>query len=195
MIYSNDFEDGVGTATIIGSGQIVSDTTPGFGSVFHNAIDGQAIRTNYLVLPKTIFLDLQSAESHELTIAFWVNVGTATDYYYTPLFSTYGNQPIDGANTWPMMVLESRLWAQINCGGWTDLTATENVEGTNLESTTWLDDSLWHYYIAMITDTTVIVMVDGSIQNKWVVSETDGNKASGIFTNGSELDYIALGGN
>lgn len=193
VVYSNDFNSGVGTATIVGNGVVESATIAGYGSVFHNAAGGQGLRSNFLLLPDNVLAS--SAVSKELTIAFWVNKGTAVDYFWTPIFSAYGAAPIGGANTWPMMVLQSRLVAQVNCAGWTDLTGTENVTGANAESTAWLDNAEWHYYTATFTETSVKIYVDGVVKNAWNVSATGGNTVNGLFSNGADLKYICLGGN
>ncbi|MDD3195588.1 MAG: hypothetical protein PHU68_07280, partial [Paludibacter sp.] len=37
LLYFNDFELGLGTATVVGNGVLDVDPTPGFGAVFHNA--------------------------------------------------------------------------------------------------------------------------------------------------------------
>lgn len=203
VLYSNTFDNGVADATIIGNGVIEDAVDAKFGKVFHNAATGQAIRTNYLQLPSTIFSDLQNSGSKELSIAFWVNVGTATNYWFTPLFSAYGAAPISNANTWPMMIFQSRLLAQSNCWGWNDFVAADNALATlnaqsvlvNNETTQWLDDAAWHYYTVTITETKVKVYIDGIVKNEWNCNGTDGHTVSGIFTNGSELDYICLGGN
>jgi hypothetical protein len=194
VLYSNNFENGAGSATIIGNGQIVSESAP-FGQVFHNAAGGQGIRSNYLKLPTNIFANLQSSGSKELTIAFWVNKGTAVNYYWTPIFTAYGAAP-NPTNIWPMLALQSRLLAQVNCAGWSDFTGAQNVLGSNKESTIWLDDNAWHYYTAVFTETNVKIYVDGVIQNEWNLNgNSDGGSVSGLFNNGSELTYIALGGN
>lgn len=193
LVYSNNFDSGVGTATIVGNGVIEPAAIAGYGSVYHNAAGGQGIRTNFLLLPDNVLAG--SAVSKELTIAFWVNKGTAVDNYWTPIFSAYGAAPVGGANTWPMMVLQSRLVAQVNCAGWTDLVNAENVTGTNFVSTTWLDDAAWHYYTATFTETSVKIYVDGVVKNAWNVSTAGGNTVSGLFSNGADLKYICLGGN
>ena len=195
QIYSNDFESGAGTSTIVGSGQIESVATSGFGHVYHNAVNGQAIRTNYLLLPSDVLSNSQIATNKELTIAFWVNLGTAVDNFFTPIFSAYGAAPVLGVNTWPVLVLQSRLLAQVNCAGWNDFVAADNVATANVESASWLDDAAWHYYTATFTETSVTIYVDGIIQNSWMVPGTDGHTVSGLFTNGSDLKYICLGGN
>jgi len=195
QIYSNDFESGAGTSTIVGSGQIESVATSGFGHVYHNAVNGQAIRTNYLLLPSDVLSNSQIATNKELTIAFWVNLGTAVNNFFTPIFSAYGAAPVLGVNTWPVLVLQSRLLAQVNCAGWNDFVAADNVATANVESASWLDDAAWHYYTATFTETSVTIYVDGIIQNSWMVPGTDGHTVSGLFTNGSDLKYICLGGN
>jgi hypothetical protein len=196
LLYSNDFEQGVGDATIVGNGVIEDDTIAGFGKVFHNAAGGQAVRTNYLLLPNNVFANLQTAASNAVTISFWVNKGTAVDYFYSPIFMAYGAAPAEGGNTWPMLALQSRGLTQINCAGWSDFTDAQNVAGTNAASTVWLDDAQWHFYTAVITPTNVKVYVDAAVVNEWNLSnEGDGNVAAGIFTNGADLTYICLGGN
>lgn len=193
LVYSNNFNSGVGTSTIVGNGAIEPAAIAGYGSVFHNAAGGQGTRTNFLLLPDNVLAG--STVSKELTIAFWVNKGTAVNNYWTPIFSAYGAAPVGGANTWPMMVLQSRLVAQVNCAGWTDLVNAENVTGTNFVSTAWLDDSAWHYYTATFTETSVKIYVDGVVKNAWNVSATGGNTVNGLFSNGADLKYICLGGN
>ncbi|MDR1563211.1 MAG: T9SS type A sorting domain-containing protein [Dysgonamonadaceae bacterium] len=195
LLYSNDFEQGVNDAVIIGNGVIEDNNNPLFGKVFHNAADGQAIRTNYLQLPATIFADLQTAATNAATISFWVNKGTAVDYFWTPIFSAYGAAPVNG-NTWPMMVLQSRGIVQVNNAGWCDFTDAQNVTGTNTVSTVWLDDNNWHFYAAVFTPNNVKVYIDGTVMNEWnLTGEEGGGSTSGLFTNGSALTYICLGGN
>jgi hypothetical protein len=194
VLYSNNFENGVGDATIYGNGQVVTENAP-FGKVFHNAAGGQGVRANYLRLPVNIFANLQSSGSKQLTIAFWVNRATAVNYYWTPIFTAYGSGP-NASNSWPMLALQSRLWAQVNNAGWSDFTAVQNVLGTNKESTLWLDDNAWHYYTAVFTETNVKIYIDGVIQNEWNLNgDPAGGSVSGLFSNGSALTYIALGGN
>jgi len=196
LLYSNDFEQGVNDAVIIGNGAIEDSGNPLFGKVFHNAAGGQAIRTNYLLLPSTIFADLQTAATNAVTISVWVNVGTATDYWFTPLFAAYGAAPSGGTNTWPMMILQSRGLVQVNNAGWSDFTPAENVTGTNAESTFWLDDHNWHFYAATFTPSDVKVYIDGAVVNEWNLTGVEaGGSTTGLFTNGSALTYICLGGN
>ena len=195
LLYSNDFEQGAGDATIIGNGLIEDAADARFGKVFHNAAGGQGIRTNYLLLPDNIFADLEAAASNALTVSFWINRGTATNYWFTPLFTAYGAAP-NPLNSWPMFALQSRGLMQVNCAGWCDFTSGQNAAGANVESTFWLDDDEWHFYTATLTPTYTAVYVDAELMNEWNISNDGaGNEAAGIFTNGSELTYICLGGN
>ncbi|MDD4970554.1 MAG: hypothetical protein PHT07_14100 [Paludibacter sp.] len=195
IIYSNNFESGAGTATIVGNGVIETSATAGFGSVFHNAAGGQATRANYLLLPVDVLGNAQIATNKELTIAFWVNKGTAINYFYSPIFTAYGAAPLTTGNTWPMLALQSRLLTQLNCAGWNDFIPADNVKAANTETTVWLDDAAWHYYTATFTATSVSVYIDGVVQNSWNVSGADGHTTNGLFSNGGDLKYICLGGN
>ena len=179
----------------MGNGQIETVATTGFGHVFHNAAGGQAIRANYLLLPADVLANLQTSGSKELSIAFWVNKSTATNNWWSPLFSAYGAAPVAGANSWPLMILQSRLIAQVNCAGWTDFASADNVSGTNAETAAWLDDVAWHYFTATFTETSVKIYVDGVVMNAWTLNGSDGHSVGGLFTNGSDLKYICLGGN
>jgi len=46
----------------------------------------------------------------------------------------------------------------------------------------------------VFTPTTAKVYIDGEIANEWEIDGTN-NTAAGLFSNGSELQYICLGGN
>ena len=62
--------------------------------------------------------------------------------------------------------------------------------------TNWLDDEQWHYYVVNFTSTTATVYLDGEVKNAWKVDGTsDGQVIDGLFTGGSNLKYICLGGN
>ena len=94
LIYSNDFETGVNDATIVGNGVIEASGDAAHGQVFHNdpALTN-AVRTNYLKLPATIFSDFQTSGAQGLTVSFWVNKSNATNYYWSALFGAYGVAP------------------------------------------------------------------------------------------------------
>ncbi len=197
-VYSNDFENGIMSETIVGTGKVVDDANSVFGKVFHNVgPDGvQAQRTNYLKLPLDIFTKITDGGTNEMTISFWVNVGTASGYYWSPIFSAYGAAPIDNANTWPMMVLQSRLVAQVNCNGWCDFPDDFNDNGANEVGTAWIDDGNWHLYTCVWTETKVQIYIDGVVRNSWSVDGVSGGQVvSGPIKSGSELSYICLGGN
>lgn len=209
-VYSINFESGLTDETIVGTGEIVSDNTEGFGKVFHNvgSTGTEAIRSNYLLLPSNVFSKVSDAGTNELSISFWVNRGTSSTtpdwsvdpavlgYWFTPLFSAYGDAPASGANTWPMFILQSRMTAQVNCAGWCNFEAAQNDNGSNLESTDWLNDGNWHFYTAVYTTSSLKIYVDGEVKNAWTVDNTSsGQVVGGLLTNGAELDYICLGGN
>lgn len=189
-------------ATIIGSGEIIEDSER--GKVFHNAVGGQAIRTNYLLMPEDSLA--HSVTTKGITISMWVNKGTATDFFFSPMFSAYAQKATE--NSWPMMILQSRLIAQVNCTGFSDFPKEQLVEGSKNTSdltvgTQYLDDGKWHYYTATFDNEIVTVYVDGVIQNKWDASvkyqndqgETVTPTVNGLYTNGADLKYVCLGGN
>lgn len=197
LLYSNDFESGLNGATIVGNGVLEASGNAAHGQVFHNAFGGQATRANYLTLPATIFADLKTAGTNALSISFWVNKGTATGYYWCPIFSAYAAAPPAGGNGTPMMVLQTRGVAQTNLDGtWCDYTNAQNVKGTNAASTTWIDDANWHFYTATFTTTSVKVYIDGAVMNEWTLNGTAaGSSDAGLFSIGSGLPYVCLGGN
>lgn len=200
VIYSNDFENGAGDAAIVGSGQIITDDDANFGNVFHNAVGGQEFRQNYLLLPSDIFANYVNNAHTELTISFWVKQGTAIDYFWTPIFTGYGDAPDfstdpNGVNGFPVLALESRLEVRFNWQTFSDFKDAENVTGTNTLSTAWLDDQVWHFYAATFTPSDAKVYIDGVLQNHWTLSVNDGNSINGLFNAGADIDYICLGGN
>ncbi len=204
-VYAQDFENGLTTEQIIGSGEIVADNSDDsqyFGQVFYNVGEGgtEAQRTNYLLLPSNIFSNISNAQTNEMTISFWANQGTAdTGFNWYPLFSAYGAAPVDNSNTTPMMILQSRLVAQVNCpsGEWCDFTNEQNDEGANYAVNDWLHDGAWHFYTAVWTETTLTIYVDGVVRNSWTVDGVTkgGQYISGPLTQGNLLPYVCLGGN
>lgn len=205
--WAYNFEEANEGTSIVGAGTIVEDETPGFGKVYENV--GGAIRTNYLLLPEDLFA--HSAGTKELSISFWVNANgkDANTYTYAPFFAAYGAAP-NPANTWPMLILQSRGTAQVNCSGWTDFAGTENADGKNniynsnsweandaafnfVEN--WLDDGKWHFFTANYSETGLTIYMDGVVKNQWTCDGTDGKNLNGLFSNGADLKYICLGGN
>lgn len=196
-VYRTTFETTTGLQ-IIGGGSFVTDDNDAFGRVFKNV--GGAKRTNYLLLPEDILS--HSSESKEISIGVWVNAkeaGASSEYLYAPLFMAYGAAPVDGVNTFPMFALQYRGLAQVNCAGYCDFTAVQNVTGINTEyngELDWLADKEWHYYMATLTPTSCKIYFDGILKNEWAVDGvSDGQVVSGLFSNGSDLKYICLGGN
>ncbi len=195
LVYGNDFESVLEDASIVGSG-ILEYEEGAYGHIFQNAAGEQGVRSNYLLLPSDLMTEIVESQNHQMSIAFWVNAKDAANYHYAPLFTMYGSAPTEDGNTWPMFALQSRLLAQVNCDGYSDMTAAENVAGVNVEDSTWLGDGEWHYYTATITDTSVKIYVDGVLQNEWLLGDGEGNKVSGLFgESGKELTYLCLGGN
>lgn len=196
-VWFNDFEGDNADCTIHGSGSFENEGGV-WGKVFQN--DGGAQRTHYLQLPADVLS--HSAESQELSIGVWVNAkNTAEAYNFAPLFMAYGAAPVNNENTFPMFACQYRGLLQINCAGYTDFTADQNVAGINTEynelgGNDWLADDEWHYYTVTLTATNAKVYFDGEIRNEWNVSGTeDNNVIAGLFSNGADLNYICLGGN
>ena len=207
--WTYDFENADENVNIVGGGAVVDDETPNFGKVFENV--STTVRTNYMTLPDTVLA--QSAISKELSIAFWVNAnGKAPETYpYAPFFTAYANNTGGADNSFPMLALQSRGLAQVNCNGWTDFTGADNVEGKNnvynqsaweandpaynfVEN--WLADNEWHYYTAVFTEEGLTIYLDGEVKNKWGIGTANPeNTLAGLFSNGGDLKHICLGGN
>ncbi len=203
-----DFEEPSDDVAIVGAGAIVDDEDEDFGKVFENV--GGAIRTNYLTLPEDVLA--HSAESKELSICFWVNAnGNEPDAYtYAPFFTAYATNTAGAANGSPMLALQSRGLAQVNCNGWTDFTGADNADGKDnvynqnaweagdgafnfVEN--WLADNQWHYYTAVYTEEGLTIYLDGQVKNQWTCDGTEGHTLAGLFSNGGDLKHICLGGN
>ncbi|MDD4991761.1 MAG: T9SS type A sorting domain-containing protein [Paludibacter sp.] len=199
LLYSNDFESGVGTATIVGNGVIEASGDAAHGQVFHNdpAVTN-AVRTNYLKLPETIFSDFQTSGSQGLTISFWVNKSNATNYYWSALFGAYGIAP-NPTNGKPALTLMTRQTGLVNFDYVNTVNSTNysyaDFSGSGTAATTWIDAAGWHFYAFTITPTTAKVIIDGVEKNSWSFTSTANSNVTGLFNVASELKYIALGGN
>ena len=206
--WTYDFESADENVKIIGAGSFVDDADAKFGKVFSNV--GGAIRTNYLTLPDTVLA--QSAVSKELSIGFWVNANgqAPSAYTYAPFFTAYASNTNGADNTFPMLALQSRGLAQVNCAGWTDFAGTEHVNGkSNVYNQNaweagdaafnfvenWLEDNEWHYYTAVYTEAGLTIYLDGEVKNQWTCDGTEGKTLAGLFSNGGDLKHICLGGN
>ena len=208
IAWEYDFEkDAEGTA-IVGGGSIIDSEDEAFGKVFQN-VSG-AVRSNYMTLPEDLFAN--SAESKELSIAFWVNANgnEPSAYTYAPFFTAYGSNSNGAANTWPMLALQSRGNVQVNCEGWCDFGADTQVDGkVNIYNQNaweagdanfnfvknWLEDNNWHYYTVTFAETSVKQYLDGEITNEWTIDGSEGKSVAGLFSDGANLKYICLGGN
>ena len=197
-VYFNDFSSSSGL-TIVGNGTFELTPDPRFGKVFHNdPTVTKAIRTNWLELPSDIFS--HSSQTKEMTIGFWVNKMSAEDYFFSPLFTAYGNDNVNKSHTWteggeegwwPFFYLETRGLIGWNAGGYCDFTAKQNDAGTNKESTVWTDDGKWHYVTMTFTTSKAIVYVDGDVLNSWTIADEG---LAGLFTQ-TDLTHFCLGGN
>jgi len=212
-VYFNDFESTTGL-TIVGGGKFITDSNDKFGKVFQN-VASSTPRTNYLLLPTGILS--HSAETKEMTIAFWVSAekaGTPNAYTYAPFFGAYGAAPAANGNesNFPMLVLQSRGLAQINNGGWCDFTPAQNVDGKNhlyndntfvadaeaslySKDGNWLEDQMWHHYAITFSETQVTIWLDGEVKNQWNLNGGEGAYVGGLFEYGGNYQYICLGGN
>lgn len=209
-VYLLDFNSGLGEAEIIGGGSLRNDETTGFGKVFQNIAGDKS--TNYLHLPSHILS--HSAESQEMTIGFWVsaaNAGDLNSYTYSPFLTAFNHAPNGGDQGMPMFALQSRGPVQINNNGWSDFTGAQHVDGkVNIYHKNaweagdgaynfvrnWLDDAQWHYFAISFKATQVTQYLDGQITNQWEFDPAqDGQNVTGLFNNGADLSYIALGGN
>jgi len=202
-VYFNDFSSTDGL-TIVGNGVFETDADARFGQVFHNDPTlTKAIRTNYLLLPSDVLS--HSATTKEMTIGFWVNMRTAEEFYWSPMFAAYDNadRSANATEPWPHFALMARKEVALNCWGYCDLGNTFNDNGTNAQTSAWLDDKAWHYYTATLTATSVKVYIDGILENSWTFDGTTaGQIVEGVFNAGAEyatndfgLKYICLGGN
>ena len=197
-VYFNDFSSSSGL-TVVGNGTFELSPDPRFGKVFHNDPSlTKAIRTNWLELPSDIFS--HSAQTKEMTIGFWVNKMSAEGYFFSPLFTAYGNDNVNKSHAWteggeqgwwPLFYLETRGLMQWNAGGWCDFTDAQNDAGTNTASTAWTDDGKWHYVTMTFTTSKAVVYVDGEVLNSWTIAD-DG--LAGLFTQ-TDLTHFCLGGN
>ena len=196
----------------VGNGQFASTDEEGavFGDYFHN--DGSAKRTSYCLLPEDVLA--HSAKTEALTIAVWVRAqeeAASTAYAWAPLFTAYAAAPANGVNTLPMLALQYRGLLQVNCAGWSDFVAGQNVAGVNKEYNTflndqgqgvdntggpdWLADKKWHYYTAVFEGENAKVYFDGELKNEWNNTLVADRTQKGLFSNGADLKYVCLGGN
>ena len=195
---------------LVGDGQFVSSGEEGavFGDYYQNVI-GSGPRQNYCLLPEDVLA--HSANTHALSIAFWVSAEgyTPEQYTYAPFLTAYAQQ--NSPNTYPMLALQSRGPIQLNCNGYCDFgsnlaeggkvniynsNAWEATDAAFNNSGNWLEDQKWHYYTAVFTDKEAKVYLDGVVKNSWTVDGTsEGQVISGLFTNGADLKYVCLGGN
>lgn len=199
LIYSNDFEEGLNGATIIGNGTLMESGNESHGQVFKNdpALTN-AVRTNYLLLPDNIFTDFQNSGSQGLTVSFWVNKSDATNFYWSAMFAAYGAAPA-GENAKPALTLMSRQTGLVNFDYANAVDGAtygySAFEGSGNQSTAWLDAKEWNFYVCTITPEAATVFINGLQVNKFVFDGSPTNNVEGLFKVASELKYVTLGGN
>lgn len=199
LLYSNDFEDGLNGATIIGNGTLMESGNESHGQVFKNDPTlTNAVRTNYLLLPSNIFSDFQTSGAQGLTVSFWVNKSDATNFYWSSMFAAYGAAP-EGANAKPAFTLMARQTGLVNFDYANAVDGAtygySAFEGSGNQSTAWLDAKEWNFYVFTITPTTATVYINGLQVNQYTFTGTPSNSVEGLFKVASEMKYITLGGN
>lgn len=147
-----------------------------------------------MLLPENVLRDAVTP-SGELTISFDVNVGTATDFWFSPIFTAYEKEA--KTNGTPMLAVQSRKLLQVNCNGWCDFTKEDNEKNENVEDTFWFDDQKWHKVAVTFTKKRAVYYIDGEIVNSWTLSGTEGHTVDGLLSpqGAGLLKYICLGGN
>lgn len=197
-IYGNTFSNNEGDATLMGDGQFINNSTPGFGKIFKNAVGGT--RVNYLLLPSWALSGVNDTE--ELTVNVWLNSTDAGDYYWNPVFTAFADFP--GGNGCPMIACQYRGVVSVNTNGpdnsgdtWCDYTDAQNDAGANVlynGDLDWLADKNWHLYTAVFTPTTAIVYFDGNVANSWTLDGVSRGSICDLKVV-SQLKCICLGGN
>ena len=177
----------------IGEGELTSTDEEGaaFGDYFQGY--GGTVRSSYCLLPEAEEVLAHSSNTQALTVAVWVKAPAETssaDYANAPLLAAYTAQ---GSAT-PFFALPYNGLAQLDNGTQCDYTDAQNVNGSNVvynNGNDWLADHKWHYYTAVFKGENAKIYFDGELKNEW---ECGGNQA-GLFSNGSDLKYVCLGGN
>lgn len=201
-VFSIDFE-GVNAAADLGAEQVgaglfLQSEDENFGTYYQNNPEGViASHQNYLIIPTTAFADCHAKSTEQFTIAFWMNgyvanekQGTdAAGHYYSTAIAAYSQANSYKTFSWPMFSVRTRRTLQINCNGWSDYVAEENVNGTNIENNEWIwtrqvetgesdgegnpvmgpsaFDYNWHYVAITFNGLNAKYYVDGEIMNEW----------------------------
>ena len=204
-VYFNNFSSTTGL-TIHGNGTFEISSDNRFGQYFHNSSAAGVYRTHYLELPSTALSGITSTKTG-LSIGFWVNKESATDFFWSPLFCALDQAPNAGVNEWTMFYAGACTSLRYNLneysGGWCDFTHAQNDNPDtsqpddnfkNRLNSSWLDDGVWHYYTLTITNSSTEasakVYVDGTLKNSWTIVD-----ATGLFNTIANLTYPCLGGN
>lgn len=198
VLYQNDFEAGIGDATVVGSGTIIASGVAKFGQVYHNDPDAtNAVRTNYLQLPASVLDNFQTTKSEGITFSLWVNKGTEDNYYWGSMISGYAAAPAP-TNTKPFFQLNVNGRVGVNFDvtnsdgnnyGWYDTWTPEKY------SAAYLDDANWHFYTCTMTPTEAKIYIDGVLAHTWAFDGNNGTRAEGFFKVAGDLNYLTIAGN
>lgn len=200
-VWTCDFE-GVAAAAdlnaeLVGSGLFLQSADANFGTYYQNNPDGALLsHKNYLIIPTQAFVNSQANSKEQLSIGLWINASVANEkqgmdaagHYYSTLIAAYSRSDSYKGFTWPMFSARTRGTLQINCAGWSDYVASENVTGTNVESNAWIAtkqvptgevdeegneilantdfDDNWHYVTLTFNGINAKYYVDGEIINE-----------------------------
>ena len=163
--------------------------------IFSDYFQGNSgtVRSSYCLLPEDVLA--HSANTQALSLGVWMKApkdDDAESYKGAPVLTAYDQ--LKDANVAPLFALQYDGTAVLNNGTQCDYTAEQNVAGSNTicsGANDWLADKKWHYYTAVFDGETAQVYIDGQLKNEWNCGSTQ----AGLFANGADLKYVALGGN
>ena len=177
----------------VGNGQFASTEEEGepFGDFFLG--NSGTVRSSYCLLPEDVLA--HSANTQALSLGVWMKAPKDDDsdsYKGAPLLTAYDQ--LKDSNVAPLFALQYDCTAMLDNGTQCNYTAEQNVAGSNTVcsgANDWLADKKWHYYTAVFKGETAQVYIDGQLKNEW----NCGSSQAGLFANGADLKYVALGGN
>ncbi len=163
--------------------------------IFSDYFQGNSgtVRSSYCLLPEDVLA--HSANTQAFSLGVWMKAPKDDDsdsYKGAPLLTAYDE--LKEGNGAPLFALQYDGTAMLDNGTKCDYTAEQNVAGSNTVcsgANDWLADKKWHYYTAVLNGETAQVYIDGQLKNEW----NCGSAQAGLFANGADLKYVALGGN
>ena len=169
------------SATIVGSGKIVTDAQRGF--VFDNNSSGSSsLRTDYLSMPKVL-----EGAKEGFTVSMYIKSSSGAEPYWSSVFSAYNDN-----QNYPLTQLGFNLIGRVNADGYVDTTdgSDNNVQSYNL-----MTDGNWHQVAYTVKADEIRVYCDGVEVSKVILDGTAG-KSSGVLLNSlSQLTSVNIGGN